>query len=327
MPRAHLLEIPGGQEIEGSELSNCANELERLIKFRPGGKCYSTAPSGVIRIPDQRWDLHYSIRYVGSKNLQELKDILRNHDVAFEEPSYALCCEASSQQSKVIRFLNYWNEPIVCFSSGTQLSTVRGRAYVDKFNLEDELLEREIITDWKQAEKDDETGQSYCALTIYPSPTAAQEAIDNEVMAALRNAAESNSFGKTYVGAFIRNSKYRYPVTLTDDNIKTRDVVMLGMSIPGIVRVYADGAAVVDVSGYTVAPLFNYFSQKEGILTDSLVACEHCHVKARANILERAMDEIFTGDLAGETARRIGYRFDPARIRVRLFPKKPIAPL
>lgn len=356
MPKLHILDIPGDINNESSDLGRFSKAMKETVGWQPGDKMYPMyAPR--LNFPSvefiygegyfietpfgrEKNDL-FLAQLVTQKRLETFESLLQANDVRYARNSrfFELCCPKVTDDVQSLFLYNYViNDPhfgrmpemLLFLSLPVHLFRVEAKAYIRDFLPQDEILQRTLIEDdIDLAQNPDESySGSLPDYKMFPNAEAAQAHIDQHILSYLKSCV-GERFGERYIGAFLSGDpKYRHPPELTDSKCKDGNgIVEVCMVPPRILKVFSDGHAVVSES--SGLPLENLFGSKNPLKTYSISACENCYSGLRNRLRGRTLQELeddrekagtgepFKYELFGEVAQRIGYTFNPDRVRIR----------
>ena len=346
--RLHILDIPGEGEDKTTDRGRFIDELSDLVVFKPGTS-FGFSMRLNIRFPSakfvygegtwvetergkQKLDGRWWVELVSKDSLHKLEKLLEDFNVDYVKntKTYALCCNETTEESESLFLFNYHDEKLLFVSSPIQLFSSSAIAYLPEFNPDDERLERAFIDsmiDFRDNEYNWEVPPT--SYNFFSSEEEAkkhiQEYLDDTVKGCL------TGYEETYDAVILTDSNsdsdeeliFPEGMQITEQTRVTNS----NMYLPKIVKIYPDGKVLVEGQQESL-PLSQYFNKREGIKKyQDVVVCERCYGTLKDRLKEDARLEVMNtefGDLTGPIANKIGYIFDPNRIKVRIIRKSPI---
>ncbi len=349
----YILDVPGNENDKDSPLGFFISTLEQITQFRPGSRMYSRSGiRNLVSFPTAEFqygvgtfvETENGLMDIGMPLLIDLLDregfntldaLLRMSRIRYEKNSVplSLCCEATTRDAQTLLFSNETNENLLYLAVPTALFKRTARVYVGGWREEDEQFEKALVRSWASIEvgPDWDGGETPPRLPLFSSKEEAQRAIDVEISSYLRKVFDRQSCKGVYVQGM--QEKYRYPPSLTDEDIVRGENIVEVLNLPRkILREYSDGIVLVGES-YHQAPLEKYFNRKEGVGSYSLLGCSRCcsqnYNPLRQRAINKAVEELEGEEnlLVGPEAIARGCHLDASRLKVSLGKKRVIEPL
>ncbi len=346
--RNYILDIPGDTEDNTTERGRFVEELSDLVVFRPGTSFGFGRGIDILRFPSaefiygegtwidtergrQNLDGRWWTELVSQDSLHKLEGLLQKYGVDFvrDTNAYSLCCDETTEESESLFLFNYYGEKLLFVSSPVQLFSSRAVAYLPEFTQDDERLERALVESMIDFRDNTDVYAPHTSYNLFPSEEEARRHIQNHLEDDVKRCL--TGYGETYDAVILTDSNSDSDEELifpegTEITEQTK-VIHSNMWLPKIVKAYPDGKVLVEGQQENL-PLSQYFDKREGIKTfNGVGACERCYTSLKDRLKEDARMEVITSkwdDLTGPTADRIGYVFDPSRIKVRIIRKNPI---
>ena len=200
--------------------------------------------------------------------------------------------------------------------SPVQMWTGDAVAYLPEMSEEDLRLERAIIEETIASK---EFNYEY---KLFKSDTEAYIYVEDE-----RNRIFREALGKADAVEFEdmgTGITYTYPHNISFENV--HELQKTGGWLPGLIRVYNDGAAAARTCSTIPMPIpEKYYDEERGIRRfGGLGSCSNCYPRLKEELEERLKQETVRGIkeekysvFTGEPAGKIGYKLDESRIKIR----------